>query len=279
MELLWSRTTRGIWMLLSESLGWPPHVRCFAHTLNLASQAGLSVPRVSCLLGRVRRIAAFFHRSSTATVALAAKQILMELPAHKLIIDVTTRWNSNLDMIKRYLEQQVAVTATLLSNNVRRNVHDIDTLDGSDIRDAEDMDEGKEGASGHPPAAEQPLDQTDRAGAELKQPPSKKTALEDLLGGTFDEPVAQHFSQIDAEINKCRAETSISLNSCLLKWWKKNARLYPLLSSIAKAYLSTPATSVPSERVFSSAGDIVNVQRSQLLPENVDMLIFLKKNM
>ncbi|XP_051999962.1 uncharacterized protein LOC127655912 isoform X3 [Xyrauchen texanus] len=75
-------------------------------------------------------------------------------------------------------------------------------------------DEGKEGASGHPPAAEQPLDQTDRAGAELKQPPSKKTALEDLLGGTFDEPVAQHFSQIDAEMNKCRAETSISLNSC-----------------------------------------------------------------
>lgn len=111
----------------------------------------------------------------------------------------------------------------------------------------------------------------------LKQPPSKKTALEDLLGGTFDKPVAQHISQIDAEMNKYRAETSIPLNSCPLKWWKENARLYPLLSSIAKAYLSTPATSVPSERVFSSAGDIVNVQRSQLLPENVDMLIFLKK--
>ncbi|KAF1392218.1 hypothetical protein PFLUV_G00050300 [Perca fluviatilis] len=143
----------------------------------------------------------------------------------------------------------------------------------------QNQDEGKEGASGHPLAAEQPLDQTDRAGAELKQPPSKKTALEDLLGGTFDEPVAQHISPIDAEMIKYRAETSISLNSCPLKWWKENARLYPLLSSIAKAYLSTPATSVPSERVFSSAGDIVNVQRSQLLPENVDMLIFLKKNM
>ncbi|XP_051999954.1 uncharacterized protein LOC127655912 isoform X2 [Xyrauchen texanus] len=194
--------------------GLAPHVRCFAHTLNLASQAGLSVPRVSRLLGRVRRIAAFFHRSSTATAALAAKKILLELPAHKLVIDVTTCWNSSLGMIEHYLEQQAAVTATLLSNDVRRNVRDIDTLDGSDIHDAEDMDEGKEGASGHPPAAEQPLDQTDRAGAELKQPPSKKTALEDLLGGTFDEPVAQHFSQIDAEMNKCRAETSISLNSC-----------------------------------------------------------------
>nr|XP_055057386.1 E3 SUMO-protein ligase ZBED1-like [Misgurnus anguillicaudatus] len=141
----------------------------------------------------------------------------------------------------------------------------------------QNKDEGKECASGHPPAAEQLLDQTDRAGTELKPPPSKKTALEDLLGGTFDEPVAQHISQIDAEMIKYRAETSISLNSCPLKWWKENDRLYPLLSSIAKAYLSTPATSVPSERVFSSAGDIVNVQKSQLLPENVDMLIFLLK--
>ncbi|XP_016355543.1 zinc finger BED domain-containing protein 1 [Sinocyclocheilus anshuiensis] len=268
--------------------GLAPHVRCFAHTLNLASQAGLSVPRVSHLLGRIRRIVAFFHRSATATAALVAKQILLELPAHKLIIDVTTRWNSSLDMIERYLEQQAAVTATLLSNDVRRNVRDIDTLDGSDIRDAEDIvrllkplktattvlcdeknptvslivplkhmieqnmasneedsltvsnikrailnnlsnrytleyshllectvldprfralphleknqredvfhrlkekavllqnqDEGEEGASGHPPASQEPLGLlTDSAGAEQKQPPPKKTALEDFV--------------------------------------------------------------------------------------------------
>ena len=40
-----------------------------------------------------------------------------------------------------------------------------------------------------------------------------------------------------------------------------------------------PATSVPSKRVFSTAGDIVNAQTSQLLPGNVDMLIFLKDNL
>ena len=61
-----------------------------------------------------------------------------------------------------------------------------------------------------------------------------------------------------------------------LKWWRDNAQFYPLLSPMDKAYLSVPATSVPSERVFSTAGDIVNAQTSQLLPGNVDMLIFLK---
>ncbi|XP_050950340.1 zinc finger BED domain-containing protein 4 [Labeo rohita] len=112
-------------------------------------------------------------------------------------------------------------------------------------------------------------------------PPSKKTALEDLLGDSFSQGDSrtQHTAQIDAEIDLYRKETSISLMACPLEWWKDNAQRYPLLSTLAKSYLSVPATSVPSERVFSVAGDIVNAQRSQLLPDNVDMLIFLKKNL
>ncbi|KAG7278419.1 hypothetical protein CRUP_026970 [Coryphaenoides rupestris] len=35
----------------------------------------------------------------------------------------------------------------------------------------------------------------------------------------------------------------------------------------------------PSERVFSTAGDIVTAKRSTLSPDNVDILIFLKKNL
>jgi len=47
---------------------------------------------------------------------------------------------------------------------------------------------------------------------------------------------------------------------------------------MAKKYLCIPATSVPAERVFSTAGDVVTAQRSQLKSEHVDRLIFLKKN-
>ena len=53
---------------------------------------------------------------------------------------------------------------------------------------------------------------------------------------------------------------------------------YSILSSLAKKYLSIPATSVSSERCFSTAGNIVTAKRSCLLPKNVDMLIFLYQN-
>lgn len=113
---------------------------------------------------------------------------------------------------------------------------------------------------------------------EETEPASKKTALESLLGDPFSK--TKHFSRgIEMEIDLYRREASIPLSCCPLKWWRENSCKYPSMSPLAKAYLSIPATSVPSERVFSTAGDIVTAQRSQMLPEIVDMLIFLKKNM
>lgn len=71
----------------------------------------------------------------------------------------------------------------------------------------------------------------------------------------------------------------ISVDANPLKWWKDNEHQYPNVSRLSKHYLSVQATSVASERVFSTAGDIVTAQRAALSPENVDILIFLKKNL
>lgn len=81
--------------------GLSPHIKCFAHTLNLASQAGLHVPRVSRLLGRMRKVVAFFHCNTTATAVLAAKQKMLEIASHKLIMDVVTQWKSSMEMLER----------------------------------------------------------------------------------------------------------------------------------------------------------------------------------
>ncbi|XP_039535814.1 E3 SUMO-protein ligase ZBED1-like [Pimephales promelas] len=68
------------------------------------------------------------------------------------------------------------------------------------------------------------------------------------------------------------------IDSGPLGWWKKNQDRYPSLARVAKRLLCIPATSTPSERIFSKAGFIVNKARSCLLPKNVDMLVFLAHN-
>ena len=80
------------------------------------------------------------------------------------------------------------------------------------------------------------------------------------------------------EIGRYRERESLPLKGNPLLWWRSQADL-PLLSSLAKRYLCIPATSVASERVFRTAGDIVSAQRSVLRHDHVDQLIFLKKNL
>lgn len=62
-------------------------------------------------------------------------------------------------------------------------------------------------------------------------------------------------------------------------FWKNNKQMLGALSEVALKYSCIPATSVPSERVFSKAGQIVSARRNRLLPDNVDKLIFLNANL
>ena len=82
----------------------------------------------------------------------------------------------------------------------------------------------------------------------------------------------------EADVFAYRKEGPISTADSLLVWWKTNEHKDPLLSAVGKKYLCVRATSVPSERVFSTAGDIVTAQRSALKFKDVEIVIFLKKN-
>ena len=114
-----------------------PHLGCFAHTLNLGIRKAMKIPSVSRLIGRIKRTVNFFHRSATATTLLSCKQQALELPKHKLKMDVETRWNSTYDMFVRYLEQQPAIHAVLLSKEIRKSVRDVDTVSESDVAEIE----------------------------------------------------------------------------------------------------------------------------------------------
>ena len=115
-----------------------PHVMCFAHTINLATQKAFKVDTVARMLGRVRRVVGFFHRSVRAAEILQDKQKQLALPIHKLIQDVSTRWNSTQNMLERLLEQQPAISAALMSRDLRRG-EEINTPKDKDFCDIEDI--------------------------------------------------------------------------------------------------------------------------------------------
>ena len=63
-----------------------------------------------------------------------------------------------------------------------------------------------------------------------------------------------------------------------IKWWKEKQCVFPLLFKTFKQYSCVPATSVPSERAFSAANNVVTKLRNRLRPENVYLLTFLNAN-
>lgn len=64
-----------------------------------------------------------------------------------------------------------------------------------------------------------------------------------------------------------------------LKYWQINSKKFGGLSHIARTYLSSPATSVPSEQFFSAAGIVYDPHRNRLLGDKAAKLLFLKYNL
>jgi hypothetical protein len=60
-----------------------------------------------------------------------------------------------------------------------------------------------------------------------------------------------------------------------LQWWQVQEKMLPILSVLARRMLCVPATSAPTERVFSVAGLTISKCRASVLPQNASDLIFL----
>ncbi len=65
-----------------------------------------------------------------------------------------------------------------------------------------------------------------------------------------------------------------------MEWWATfGIANFPSLYTTAMKYLIIPASSVPSERVFSVAGEVLSKKRNSLSPESANMIITLHANM
>ncbi|GBC12879.2 zinc finger BED domain-containing protein 1-like [Rhizophagus irregularis DAOM 181602=DAOM 197198] len=108
---------------------------------------------------------------------------------------------------------------------------------------------------------------------ESQEAESRPTSSNSLLARMFK----NSHTYVD-EVTNYLALPKIHLDDCPLLWWKTNKARFPILSKLARKYLAIPATSTPSERLFSEAGNVVTIKRTQLLPNTLENLVFCKKN-
>ena len=89
----------------------------------------------------------------------------------------------------------------------------------------------------------------------------------------------QQRQQATKEVDDYLSASRLDFEEDPLLWWKGQPLNYPILGRVAQKYLCICATSSPSERLFSTTGNVVSSFRSTLKPDKVDMLVFLSKNL
>ena len=63
-----------------------------------------------------------------------------------------------------------------------------------------------------------------------------------------------------------------------LDWWRGERKQFPELAKVARLVLAVPASSAPTERVFSKLGRVCAKERAHMKPQMADALTFLASN-
>ena len=78
--------------------------------------------------------------------------------------------------------------------------------------------------------------------------------------------------EIELELKKFKSMPNLDISENPLEWWEKSGKtLFLNLYKTAITYLIIPATLVPNERIFSSAGSILTKKRNRLGPQHAKL--------
>ena len=66
--------------------------------------------------------------------------------------------------------------------------------------------------------------------------------------------------------------------NCPLDWWKTSAHRFKNFERLAVKYLAIPATSAPSERIWSRAARVLTVKQNRMLEEVTSAIMYCREN-
>ncbi|XP_072237421.1 E3 SUMO-protein ligase ZBED1-like [Leuresthes tenuis] len=260
------------------------HIACYAHILQRTITVCLDGSGFAGVLAKCRKIVGHFKQSPASTTELNQQQVALGKKSEQLIRDVPTRYVTELLGGEAYISCSVVLPAFRHLDRVM-DITDDDPAYVVKFKNAFQRDlEARQAVANETwfkvwtslenmlQAAEPKRAATLQPSTEDDQPAQKKRRSALLLGSDSD---SEEDGMESGELQRYRAEPSISIDDCPLQWWYAHSGAYEKLSVVARKYLASPATSVPCERLFSLAGHIVQKKRAALLPENVTKLVCL----
>lgn len=116
----------------------------------------------------------------------------------------------------------------------------------------------------------------------ISSPPHKR---KNSIWDEFDEQVGVIMKNTNPtaggiiEVDKYLEEPLLPRSQDPAKWWFSKKDAYPRLYKLFLRRLCIVATSVPSERTFSKAGQVLTERRNRLSGNKVAQMLFLHSNM
>ena len=93
-----------------ENIPGVTHIPCASHSLQLiVTSQVLQQASVKQIITQAKKIVCHYKHSTQATIGLQKSQAAINVPIHRLIQDVPTRWNSTFLMLNRLYEQREAI--------------------------------------------------------------------------------------------------------------------------------------------------------------------------
>ena len=280
-------------------------ISCFSHSLQLV------VRKFDAVRAPKRALIIAHKLMSKVCKSVKATEKLVSLSGRKLVNDVPTRWNSTLlqrELSLRFanvLQPQVAGFNPLYVKATALDLRYYILLDREQLQHAKTQLLREVGAIYQDIQFPPPL-------YSLISLFQFSDEVEETVAGTSDsetepdpeaEPHSKRFHYLTSIIKEKRkqqesthAKTPLSpvgneeivwyLESCphidekvdSVEFWIENEKAYPSLAPLACDLLTIPASSVPIERVFSTAGQITSGKRNRLNDNNLEREVLLKKN-
>ena len=261
----------------------------FLHVLkpffDLTKEMSAEASSLSSVIPSIAALELFLTKTGHDSGVQKTRQALLEALRNRFLSNSAGPGTKHLNV----MEEKHYVTATVIDPRFKTQF----------FKKAEDQDNAKALLLGELLSNRHgdhgPNDGTEESAGSSGSSSPLETETADLFGACFDEIAGQgdagpsgakrrrteqgdgHLEEAAKEVERFLSQTLAPRKTDPLEWWKE-ATDFPLLRELSRKLLSSPSSSVFSERMFSEYGNIFEEKRNRLLPRSGEKLLFIHHN-